>query len=307
MGKVRLLAASLMAAAAGFAAAQNRVPPGSNPYPFGVPAVQSRPATPPQPINPGHVQAAKNTPAQPPQQQLAYVPVYFVDPYWGDYGYGYWYPHWWRHGYTYLPVYCCQGPGSAAGSASRAAAGQCRSTRLPARGTSDRRCQSRPSPSRPIGGRPTPNRPHWGGSSSLTATPGLPRASISRRTPDTRCRPEAAQLADAYFRQGFALAAMGSYSPAVKAIQRGLAIDPRWPDSPFQLDDLYGPNAAAKRHICTARRVRAGSSRATPTWPSCWASTSISTGQRRIWPRNGSSGPCRPFLGESRRTSSSGS
>ena len=215
MGKVRLfLAASLMAAAAGFAAAQNRVPPGSNPYPFGVPAVQSRPATPPQPINPGHVQAAKNTPAQPPQQQLAYVPVYFVDPYWGDYGYSYWYPSWWRYGYTYPPVYLLPGtwfgwpaPQPGLPPVGRNPVG-CRP-----RGTNRRRGQSRssPSPGRSPGDQRRINR--LGAEVHRLRRHLVCQGQVPRgERPVSGRRPERAQLADAYFRQGLALIAMGSYA-----------------------------------------------------------------------------------------------
>lgn len=56
----------------------------------------------------------------------------------------------------------------------------------------------------------------------------------------------APQLADALFRQGFALTATGRYDLAVRAIKRGLALDPTWPESGFALDELYQGNAAAK-------------------------------------------------------------
>ena len=56
----------------------------------------------------------------------------------------------------------------------------------------------------------------------------------------------APQLPDALFRQAFALAATGRYDLAVRAVKRGLDLDPRWPNSGFTLDDLYKDNAAAK-------------------------------------------------------------
>jgi tetratricopeptide (TPR) repeat protein len=56
----------------------------------------------------------------------------------------------------------------------------------------------------------------------------------------------APQLADAYFRQGLVQTALGRYAAAVKAIRRGLALEPKWPQSGFQLDELYDENAAAK-------------------------------------------------------------
>jgi tetratricopeptide (TPR) repeat protein len=43
----------------------------------------------------------------------------------------------------------------------------------------------------------------------------------------------APQLADGYFRQGYALAAIGRYDLATRAIKRGLRLDPGWPRSNF--------------------------------------------------------------------------
>lgn len=57
----------------------------------------------------------------------------------------------------------------------------------------------------------------------------------------------APQLADAQFRQAFALAATGRYELAVRAIQRGLVLDQRWPvETGFSLDVLFADNEAAK-------------------------------------------------------------
>jgi len=56
----------------------------------------------------------------------------------------------------------------------------------------------------------------------------------------------APQLADVYFRQGFALAATGRYDLAAKALKRGLQHDPGWARSGFRLAALYGENRAAK-------------------------------------------------------------
>ena len=53
-------------------------------------------------------------------------------------------------------------------------------------------------------------------------------------------------LADAYFRQGFALIALGNYRQAARVFKRGLEIAPDWPRSGFRLQELYGPSAAAK-------------------------------------------------------------
>jgi tetratricopeptide (TPR) repeat protein len=57
----------------------------------------------------------------------------------------------------------------------------------------------------------------------------------------------APQVADAWFRQGFALAAMGRYETAAKAIKRGLDVDPDWAQSEFHLSDLYGNDEMAKK------------------------------------------------------------
>lgn len=57
----------------------------------------------------------------------------------------------------------------------------------------------------------------------------------------------APQLADARFRHGCALIALGRYDAAAKALKRGLALDPDWPKSNFKVDDLYGPNQMAKK------------------------------------------------------------
>ncbi len=56
----------------------------------------------------------------------------------------------------------------------------------------------------------------------------------------------APQLADAWFRQGFALSAIGRYDLAVGAINRGLKINPNWAKSGFDLKELYGPDELAK-------------------------------------------------------------
>jgi tetratricopeptide (TPR) repeat protein len=57
----------------------------------------------------------------------------------------------------------------------------------------------------------------------------------------------APQVADAWFRQGLALAATGRYDAAVKTIKRGLEIKPDWAASDFSLNTLYGGDDAAKK------------------------------------------------------------
>jgi tetratricopeptide (TPR) repeat protein len=56
----------------------------------------------------------------------------------------------------------------------------------------------------------------------------------------------APRLADAYFRQGLALAALGRDEAAVREIKRGLELNPNWARSRFRLADLYGDNSKAK-------------------------------------------------------------
>jgi len=56
----------------------------------------------------------------------------------------------------------------------------------------------------------------------------------------------APQLADAYFRQGYALMAAGRYEPSVRAIRRGMALDADWPRSDFHNVELYGDIPHAK-------------------------------------------------------------
>ena len=56
----------------------------------------------------------------------------------------------------------------------------------------------------------------------------------------------APQVADAWFRQAFALSAMGRSEQAVAVVQRGLRIDPDWPRSDFNLEELFGADEGAK-------------------------------------------------------------
>ena len=65
----------------------------------------------------------------------------------------------------------------------------------------------------------------------------------------------APDLADAFFRQGFSLLAMGRYAPAARVFKHGLSLKPEWAKSKFRLDDLYGDNRLAKvthlEHLAT--------------------------------------------------------
>jgi tetratricopeptide (TPR) repeat protein len=246
MGTARLfLVALLVAAGARFAEAQTRWRPGGNAFPPYAPAVQSRPAT-PLPSNPGRASAQN---ALLPQHQPVYVAENFVAPYWYAYGSGYGYPYWWQHGYVFSPAYVLPWAGwggwqvpalwpPAAGAPQPAA---------PAAGN---QAPAVPPPPQPqVGDRRATNAESTAlgqkfiGYGDLWFAKGKYFEASARYRDAAQSAP---QLADAYFREGFALTAMGRYAAAVKAIRRGLAIDPRWPDSPFTLDELYGPNAVGK-------------------------------------------------------------
>jgi hypothetical protein len=56
----------------------------------------------------------------------------------------------------------------------------------------------------------------------------------------------APDLAEPYFRQGYALVALGQYENAAKAFRRGLKIRSDWTGSPFRLDQIYGDGRLAK-------------------------------------------------------------
>jgi hypothetical protein len=56
----------------------------------------------------------------------------------------------------------------------------------------------------------------------------------------------APDVAEVYFRQAYALVALGKYGEAVKAFRRGLGIRSQWHDSTFRLNQLYGDGQVAK-------------------------------------------------------------
>lgn len=56
----------------------------------------------------------------------------------------------------------------------------------------------------------------------------------------------APSLADPFFRQAFALSALGRYDSAVTAVKRGLKLNPNWAQSDFNLKELYGDDVLAK-------------------------------------------------------------
>ncbi len=60
---------------------------------------------------------------------------------------------------------------------------------------------------------------------------------------------ECPTLGDAWFRQGFALAALGRYDQAAKAMRRGLEEKADWVDNNFRLSDLYGEDSDEKKRV----------------------------------------------------------
>jgi tetratricopeptide (TPR) repeat protein len=71
-------------------------------------------------------------------------------------------------------------------------------------------------------------------------------------------RRAAPDLAEVHFRIAQTLTALGRYTSAVTAIERGLRVDPTWPDSDFDLSDLYGddplPLLSHKERLAMALR-----------------------------------------------------
>jgi hypothetical protein len=55
-----------------------------------------------------------------------------------------------------------------------------------------------------------------------------------------RASQAAPDLAEGYFRQGFGQTATGRFGVAARTFKRGLQIDPLWPQTDFQLRNLYG-------------------------------------------------------------------
>ncbi len=68
----------------------------------------------------------------------------------------------------------------------------------------------------------------------------------------------APDVADAHFRQGFSLLALGKYESANKAFLRGLELKPDWARSGFRLDQLYGANRLAKANQLEKLAAAAG-------------------------------------------------
>jgi tetratricopeptide (TPR) repeat protein len=64
-----------------------------------------------------------------------------------------------------------------------------------------------------------------------------------------RAAHECPTLGDAWFREGFALAALGRYDQAAKAMRRGLEEKPDWVDNNFRLTELYGDGADEKKAV----------------------------------------------------------
>jgi Flp pilus assembly protein TadD len=56
----------------------------------------------------------------------------------------------------------------------------------------------------------------------------------------------APQLADAWMRRGFALAAVGNYSTAARHMRKALQLDPKWPSAAGDLLPLFAQDVRAK-------------------------------------------------------------
>ena len=56
----------------------------------------------------------------------------------------------------------------------------------------------------------------------------------------------APKLAEAHMRLAYAQVALGHYDQAAKAMKRGLVLDPKWPNSGFTNNELYGSGQLAK-------------------------------------------------------------
>ena len=59
-------------------------------------------------------------------------------------------------------------------------------------------------------------------------------------------------LADGWFRQGFAQAADGEYPLAAKSLRRAMELNPNWAGSSFRLAAMYGTDVMSKRSRMTA-------------------------------------------------------
>jgi hypothetical protein len=59
---------------------------------------------------------------------------------------------------------------------------------------------------------------------------------------------QSASIADAWFRQGFALAALNKYDLAAKAFHHGLEINADWATTDFHLSDIYGSEDEDKKN-----------------------------------------------------------
>ena len=58
---------------------------------------------------------------------------------------------------------------------------------------------------------------------------------------------ECPTLGEAWFREGFAQAALGHYDQAAKAMRHGLEVKPDWADGNFRLSEIYGDDPTEKK------------------------------------------------------------
>jgi tetratricopeptide (TPR) repeat protein len=117
-------------------------------------------------------------------------------------------------------------------------------------------------PQAPLGPKPRPLNPEALARAGRFLSAGDEHFAAQRyRDANTRYRSatEAApDLAEAFFRQGQALVAMGQYELAGKAFKRGMKLSDKWPQADFNLTELYAANQVAKTAHLEALAAAAG-------------------------------------------------
>jgi len=193
-----------------------------------------------------------------------WLPYYGVNPYYSYYGYGYgtdYYPYVYSYPYYYggpfwvppvvLPAETLYGPQATmrfmgVDKLSRPAS----NTYVPRTGSTTPAVEK---PSKPASTRGTSAKSLASAQDYMrfgdTKFAGAKYAEASQRY--RKAAQIAPQMADPWFRQGFAQAAMGDkdakhYELAAVAIRRGLELKPEWPKSNFRISELYGGDDQAK-------------------------------------------------------------
>ena len=193
-----------------------------------------------------------------------WLPYYGVNPYYSYYGYGYgtdYYPYAYSYPYYYggpfwippvvLPAETLYGPQATmrfmgVDRLSRPA----NSTYVPRTGSTTPAVErpSKPASARGTGAKSLASAQEYIGIGDAKFAGGKYAEASQRYRKATQIAP---QLADPWFRQGFAQAAIGDTDPkhyelAAVAIRRGLELKPEWPKSNFRISELYGGDDQAK-------------------------------------------------------------